>query len=397
MRLWLLLAVAIAGYVALLAGNPIRGSLRDGFRCLRRYPALWTTLAVFGFCYAAFQIGLRLLELRVLLEGERPVLQWAHAWFFPHVFQVETAKAAILPAFENVAGIFDNGVTTFPFSAVAALLLLVNWQGHHGVLNRALRRRYGSWGWLIYGGISIAAVAALVKPFLLYAGLPTLGQYLPGAALLQVLTPIDWLSFLFEYLFGVCIQVYLILLVYVWVRGVNFTYGHLLDFAIRRFSSVMKWAAVVMGLSTVLIYFPRIFATFTPFSGWAIGVDSYVDHVARPLLAAFLLFFSTMQITLTFHSESLREALRDHFRFLRKNAAAVVWFLIIGLVHFYGFNFLDRALTRGLGDGSALGLLWQITSPLIGAFIAGWLLASWVCVYKRADTGRSHQEDWVAF
>lgn len=398
-RPWLLLAGAVAGYLILLTATPIRASLLDGFRCLRRYPILWGTLALFGFSYAVFQIGLRLLEMQVLPEGERPILQWSHAWFFPHAYRLATAKASILPAFESVAGIFNNLFTTFPFSAVAALLLLINWQGHHVVLNQALRRRFGPRGWLIYAGISVCAIAALVKPILLYAGLPTLGRCFPGVTLLPILAIVDWLSFLFEYLFGVCIQVYLILLIYVWVRGVNFTFAHLLDFAIRRFSSVMKWAAVVLILSSALIHLPLIFSSLMPFSNLLASprVILYVDHIARPLLVVFLISCSTLQATLTFHSESLRKAFRDHLRFLRKNAAPIVWFLLVAWIHFYIFHFLDSVLLRGLGDGTALGLLWQVTAPLIQAFIAAWLLASWVCVFKRADTGRSQDETWVAF
>ena len=398
LRFWLLLGGALAGYGVLMWANPIRSSLRDGFRCLRRYTPLWTTLAAFGFCYAAFQLLLRLLEMQMLPEGDRPILQWSRAWFFPHVAQTEVAKESLLQAFEGVAGIFNNAITTFPFSAVAAFLLLINWQGHHLVLNRTLRRHFGQRGWLIYGAITLCAVAAVVKPTL-YIGLPILGQYLPGRGLVQISSIIDWLSFLFEYLFGVCIQIYLILLVYVWVRGVNFTHEHLLDFAIRRFTSVMKWAVLVLLLSTALIHLPLILSNIAPFSFFLTppDVDYYLDHCARPLLAVFLICSATFQITLVFHSESLRQAARDHMQFVQKNFGALLWFLLIAWIHFYGFRFLDGALIQGLGSGTALGILWQLSAPLIGAFIAGWLLASWVCVFKRSDTHHSQKENWVAF
>lgn len=399
LRFWLLIAGALVGYGVLMLANPIRDSLRDGLRCLRRYPALWITLAVFGVCYAAFQIGLRLLETQVLPEGEQPVLQWTRAWFLPHELQLAAARNAFLPAFESVAGIFNNVITTFPVSAVAALLLLVNWQGHHVVLNRALRHRFGHWGWALYGAITVFALAAVIKPIVLYAGLPTLGKFLPGEFLLPTSFLIDWLSFLFQYLFGVCIQIYLILLVYVWILGVNFTHQHLLDFAIRRFSAVMQWATVVLILSSVLIHLPLLLTTIPPFSSRLsiIMVNDYVDHIARPIMAIFLIVFSTVQITLTFHSESLREAFRDHCRFVVRNASALFWFVIVALVHFYGFHFLNNALRFGLGEGAAPGLIWQLAAPLLGTFLAAWLLASWVCLFKRSDTGHSHEKYWPAF
>jgi hypothetical protein len=97
-----------------------------------------------------------------------------------------------------------------------------------------------------YAAFQIAcALAALLKPAL-YVLLPKLNLGLSGNVLLQWSSLIDWLSFFFEYLFGVCIQLYLILLVYMWVRAISFTRAHLLDVAIRRFNSVVKWAAIVM-------------------------------------------------------------------------------------------------------------------------------------------------------
>jgi len=395
----LLLCCGVAGYLVLLATNPIRSSLRDGFRCMKRYPALWTTLAVFGLCYALFQLALRLLEFNVLPEGDRPVWQWSRPWFLPHADLVSIARTSVLPAIEGVSGIFNNVITTFPFSALAALLLLVNWQGHHVVLNRALRKRFGVNGWWIYTAITICAVAAVAKPIVSYFALPSLAQHVPGAPLLAAASIVDWLSFLFEYLFGVCIQIYLILLVYVWVRGLQFTREHLLDFAIRRFSAVMKWTAIVMALSTVFLYGPLILSSIVPNSFFVSGpnVVQYVDRVARPLLALFLLAFCTLQITLTFHSESLRRAMKDHFKFLRKNAVTLGWFLAIAFIHFYAFSFLNGILTYGLGEGTAEGILWQIAAPILQAFIAGWMLASWVCVFRRADTGRSQHENWIAF
>ena len=400
LRFWLLVAGALAGYGVLMYANPIREQLRDGFRCLRRYPSLWVILAVFGVSYALFhKIGVRLLDFYILPEGEQPVLQWTRAWFLPHAFQIDAARHAVLPAFESVAGLFNNVMATFPFSVVAALLLLLNWKGHHLVLNRALRRRYGVWGWAIYGSITVSALAALVKPLVLYAGLPLLARFLPGELLLAAGFTLDWLSFLFEYLFGVCIQIYLILLIYAWVRGVSFTAQHLLDFAIRRFSAVMQWAAVVLVLSSLLLYLPEILVTLPPFSRWVdlLMVIAYGDYIARPLLAIFLIFFATVQITLTFHSESLEQAFRDHFHFLRQNGSALAWFLVIALVHFYGFHFINNAFILGLGAGAAQGLVWQLIAPLIEAFLAAWLLASWVCLFKQSASGHAHDKNWVAF
>lgn len=400
-RFWLLVAGALAGYGLLMRANPIRESLRDGARCLRRYPALWITLAVFALCYAAFhQLGLRFLESRILPEGERPIWQWARGWYLPRILEVEAARNAVLPALESVAGIFNNVLSTFPFSAVAALLLLVNWKGHHVVLNRALRKRFGGWGWALYGAITACAVCAVAKPFLLYGGVPALGRFIPGNLLLPPAFLVDWLSILFEYLFGVCIQIYLILLADAWVRGIGFSRQHLLDFAIRRLAAVMKWAFVVAAVSSALIYLPQAVAMLPPavYLAGPQTVDGYVNHFARPAMAIFLIALATVQITLTFHAESLRQAVRDHFRFVRKHPGGLAWFWAIALIHFYAFHFLNSVMRTGLGDGTFSGVAWQLSAaPLLHSFLAAWLLASWVCWFKKASSGRAHDPNWVPY
>ena len=130
---------------------------------------------------------------------------------------------------------------------------------------------------------------------------------------------VAWLGFLFEYLFGVCMQIYLILLAYAWVRGITFTHSHLLDFAIRRCSFVLKWALVVMLLSSVFIDLPLIlknFAAFRPGSPTMPRSSRAGSGLRARCSPASCCSQPTVQITLVFHSESLRKALRDHVRFV---------------------------------------------------------------------------------
>jgi len=398
-RNWIILAGALGAYLLLMFTNPIRSSLLDGIRCVRRYSTLWTVLALFGFCYEAFQLAVRVFFHFVLPEEMRPIFQWHRAWFLPDALYGQIALHSILPAAENVAGIFNNLLTTYPFSAIAAVLLLANWEGHLQTLRKAMARRMGHWGFPVYLAIAICALAAIAKP-LLYCLLPVVSSTPADPLLvLQVSTIIDWLSFVFEYLFGVCIQLYLILLVYAWLRGLTFTHQHMLDFAIRRFGSVVKWAALVIGISSVIINIPLILSNFPWFSERISPeiVLPYIDGIARPLLAGFLLLFSTVQITLTFHSESLRKALRDHLRFLGRNWGPMAWFLIIAGIHFYLLNFGNSLVLQGLGEGTAIVIGWQLVFPLIEAFLASWMLASWVCLFKRCETGRIEVDNWIQF
>ncbi|MEA3189373.1 MAG: hypothetical protein QOD99_3203 [Chthoniobacter sp.] len=416
-RMWFVLGGAVLCYALLMWTNPVRTSLRDGLRCVRRYPKIWGILTLFSFCYAFFQVALRVFYYFVLPEAERPDLTWAFTWALPKMSArlgeahtlgdwwsaIHAAPSFLLiqesalTAAEAVAGVFNNVITTFPFSAAAAALLLTNWERHHTTLRRALLKRFGAFGWFLHLALLLCAIAAILKPVLFGPSLPVLNRVAPGLLLLQWSALIDWLSFLFEYLFGVCIQIYLMLMVYAWVRGLTFTPQHLLDVAIRRFSFVVKWAVLVMIVGALLIDLPRIRALTFHFDeiDRVMRTFGYIDTVARPLLALFLMLFATIQITLTLHSESLPKAMRDHLRFLRRHGWQLTWFLLIAGLHFFVVSCLNNTLLAGFGVDSAAALAWSLFFPLLGAFVAAWMLASWVCLFKRCET--SHAPAQVQF
>jgi hypothetical protein len=397
---------ALFGYFLMLLTNPVRANLRDGLRCVKRYSALWVTLGALGFAYALFQLAVR-VYFHHALPNEGPAFVWARSawrdpqlwltgspeslWHLPRGSLREAVVQNALPALESVAGIFNLLVATFPLSAFAAFLFLINWEGHHAVLVNALRKRFGGWGWAWYAGIFLAALAALGKP-LLYAAPQFLGLSPEAAVVWFQWAPVaEWLSFLFEYLAGVCVQLCLVLIAYCWVRGISFQHEHLIDFAIRRLSFVVRWALVVMTLSTLLIHLPLILKNFPLFQSFFPPTEEAVDlrwKIARALLTVILLAFATMQITLTFHSENLARAFQDHWRFVVRNWWPLLWFLILAGFHFYLLRVVVAVILRGLGDGTALGVVWSLIVPWLQAYVAAWLLASWVCFFKGADTAR---------
>ncbi len=413
--LWLILG-ALLGYLLVMWSNPIRASLRDGLRVLRRYPALWLTFGIFGFGYALFDLGVRLYLFCSLPPGQGPFFIWARSpyrpdwswiyglrdslWYLQATPGHGLARAAVLPALDSTAGIFNNYTSTFPLAAIAGLLLLINFDRRQSVLFQALRKRYGGWGWLPHAGILLCALAALIKPALF-----VLPNYLDGTGLAiwaQWSRVIAWPAFLFEYLFGIYIQVYLILLAYCWVRGISFRHEHLLDFAIRRSSFVLRWAAVVMLLSTVFIDLPLILKNFARFHDWFSADEATLNHrlsVARVVIDAILLFFATMQITLIFHSESLRKAFHSHAVFVFRNAWPFGWFLVLTVLHFYLLHTMNIACLGGFGEGTALWVAWRLAFPWMAGIVGAWLLASWVCIYRRCNVGRTHAqpEDWIQF
>ncbi len=406
---------SIVGYLLVMFTNPVRTSMRDGLRCVRRYSVLWVTLGAFGFAYALFKLALRVYFYSAAPPELRPSLMWVReAWHDPNLWLTGSPQSVwylpphsirqavfdnALPALEGVAGIFNLLVTTFPLSAFAAFVFFINWENHHSVLFQSLRKRFGLWGWVLHAGICLCGLAALAKP-LLYA-LPILSLGLPrdAAAIWFQWAPVaEWLSFLFEYLAGVCVQLGLILVAYCWVRGISFTHEHLIDFAIRRLSFVVRWALLVMVLSSVLIHGPLILKNFALFQDLfppdSAGFDARWK-LARAVLTGVLLSFATMQITLTFHSESLKPAFRDHWTFVRRNWWPLAWFFILAGLHFYLLRVSVTLVQRGLGDGTALGVAWSLVAPWLNGLVAAWLLASWVCLYRHSDTARAPQPSGV--
>jgi hypothetical protein len=395
-RFWFGICGVIGGYLLLMLTNPVRAAFQDGFRAMRRHKALWGFLALFGLGYALFQIALRLFFSQALPVGEQPTFQWGQTWFLPHSRQLEILGESVLPAAESVGGIFNVFVTTFPLSAVAALLFLTNRGGHRVVLSRALRKRFGKSGWLVHGGLLLCGLAAVAKPCV-YVALPMAGDSVPHSLMWSQL--IDSLSFVFEYLFGICIQIYLILLVYLWVRGKSQPHVDLLDFAIRRFSYVMKWATLVLVISSVTIHIPLVLAT-APFTAAYLPLEGtvyYIDRFVRPVLALFLVVFCSMQITLTFHSETLKKAVRDHVHFVKERWGLIAWFLIVAGLHFFALQAFDSTFVAGFGEGTAPVLVWQLLYPTLMALVGGWLLASWVCLFKRCEAGMVHTQEWLKF
>ena len=131
-----------------------------------------------------------------------------------------TAGHAWLPALELLAGLFNQAVVSYPTSAAAAFLFTINWRGYQMQFLRAAKGRLGRWWVGVYLGLVLCAFAAFCKP-IFSLSIYWLNQYFDGIFLLRLGAIIDWLSFQFEYLFGLLIQIFLVLLTFVWIRGLN--------------------------------------------------------------------------------------------------------------------------------------------------------------------------------
>src|SRR6266487_3271504 len=329
------------GYAIVMLFNPVRQALRDGLRCIARFKRIWLTFVLLGFTYSVFQFA-TFTPIQSSADLDLNQVTSMSSWRWPRLADVW--KETPLPALEAVAGIFDNATTTYPLSFVAAMLLIANWRGLHGALLRALRKRYRFAGYFIYLVLLLSALASLLKPIVFWR-LPEWGGLAPAAGLLQISASVDAVAFIFEYLFGVYIQIYLITVCITWVKGVSFEEGALFRFAMRRFSYVLKWAGIVVAVSTSIVRLPLLLAYFTNIP----GVLDYLP-MERVLMSVLIIAFCSVQIALTLHNETLGEAVHAHRRFIRENPGRFGWFLIICGIHFFGIVICDAIVRGAIAD-----------------------------------------------
>src|SRR5216117_2366615 len=314
------------GYALVMLFSPVRRALADGLHCLGRYQRIWITFAVLGFGYFVFQF-VTFTPIRNWADLELSQITSLPQWAWPRLSEIWTET--LLPALEGVSGIFDNATTTYPLSVIAAILMIVNWRGLHGALVRALRKRYGFWGYLVYLILLLSALASLLK-LIVFWRLPEWSGLVPAAGLLRISATVDAIAFVFEYLLGVYIQVYLISVCLAWIKGVSFEEGELFRFAMRRFSYVLEWAGIVVAVSMLIVRLPLLLAYFTSIP----GVLDYLP-LERAFMSGLIIAFCSVQISLTLHNETLSKAIRAHAQFIRQNPGHLGWFLIICGIHFF--------------------------------------------------------------
>jgi hypothetical protein len=375
------------GYALVMFFNPARQALGDGFRCIGRFKRVWITFALLGFGYFVFQFA-TFTPIRSSADLDLNQVTSLPSWHWPRF--IEIWRETPLPALEGVAGIFDDATTTYPLSVVAAILMILNWRGLHGALLRALRKRYRFWSYLIYLILLLSALASLFKPIVFWR-LPQWGGLLPAVGLLQISATVDAVAFIFEYLFGVYIQVYLITVCLAWVKGVSFEEGELFRFAMRRFSYVLKWAGIVALISMLMVRLPLLLAYFTSIP----GVLDYLP-IERLLMSGLIIAFCSVQISLALHNETLGEAIRAHGRFIRHNAGALSWFLLICGIHFFCIMICDAIVRGAIADRLGALFLWKFVFACLRGIITGWLLASWVCLFRQRESG-VNQERWIQY
>lgn len=376
----ILLAVAATGILALSVNLFTSGSFRDGVRCLQRYPELWGWLALLAVCYFCFG-AIQSLFLNEWQVRPQELLVWPP---FVLLDPVVAASHSWLPALESLAGLFNLTTVSFPLSGLAALAFLVNWNGCQTKVIRASKQRFPHWWMVTYLGVLMCAIAALCKPFFSLC-IYWLNNFFGGALLLRAGAVLDTLSFQFEYLFGLVIQMYLLLCVLVWVRGLHADSVRTLDMALKRTIYAGKWAALILALSLSSIQLPLLASYFWA-PGWSTAsVVQYVQQTVRPSLAVIIVLFCSMQLNLTFHNETLRQAFLDHVEFIRNAWSRILWFLTVAGIVLFVVCWAGEIVRNGFPQYSTPNLLASLASMLGRTFFSAWFLATWVCLYRKCQ------------
>jgi hypothetical protein len=240
---------------------------------------------------------------------------------------------------------------------------------------------------MMLGILAACALASMAKPLTLLA-LPELASILSLPELLIISSAINALSFAFEYLLGTCLQVYLLLIAYGWVRGLHFRRVRVLQFAVRRMGFVLKWSLVIILATLASIHLPLFIEAWI--TGDPIGWQTFAiaEAIARPTLAAIMLAMATVQIRLVLHNDSLRGAIMEHLRFLRRNGLRYLVFLLAAFTTLFLLEVLNYGGNAWLG-APIWRYLWTIVLEILGAIGGGWIVASWVCFYKRCEGSQS--------
>lgn len=374
-------APIVVVWLAALCVAPVRQALANGWRCVGRHPILWKLPA--GFVLVS-----GLIELAWAL-----IFHWRTGTQFP-LYLPWSSELPPLPLVavdslsttaEILATSLNCLLAPFPLSVLCALLLLANYRGLAKELGLTFYRRFGAWSILLLILLLLCLLAELAKPMCLLAG-PQIIQAITFRSFIMVSTVINAMSFTFEYLVGTCLQLYLLLLAYGWVRGLQFDSDKLLPFAVRRLGYVTKWALVIIAAAIVLTLLPLLLEAWLIKDPEKWNTAVLVDVVGRPLLALSMLAMATVQIRLALHNDTLRGAMRDHLDFLRRHGLPCFLFLLAAFASFLVLKTIESIGESYLGESIA-GEAWKILMQTGVAALGGWILAAWVCFYTSLQRG----------
>jgi hypothetical protein len=154
----------------------------------------------------------------------------------------------------------------------------------------------------------------------------------------------------------------------------------------------LEWAGIVVVVSMLVLRLPMLLAYF-------INVPNVLDYLPlqRVFMSGFILAFCSVQISLVLHNETLREAFRAHRQLLRRDFRRLAWFCLICGLNFFLILVIDAMVRSAIADRAAAMIVWKSIFVFLRALVTGWLLASWVVLFRQCESGRIAQENWIRY
>jgi hypothetical protein len=112
-------------------------------------------------------------------------------------------------------------------------------------------------------------------------------------------------------------------------------------------------------------------------------------------MSALIIAFCSVQVSLVLHNETLRAAIQAHKEFIRANLFRFGWFLLIAGLHYFFLTTCDVIVRGAIADRAVGVIAWKIIYVCARGVVTGWLLASWVCLFRQCETRRANQETWI--
>jgi hypothetical protein len=370
---WSAWVIVAAGVVA-VAVPGVRSALVNGFRCVRRHPVLFRMPVGIALAYGVF-------DAAVLLYAD-----WlgGEVVGFPQLDVPMPDEAVIVPVAvaagaERLASMVTCLGATFPVAALAAAMFLLNVGGTAGGTLRVLRRRFGGLAAFVF--LVMCALATIFKLVLIVAFPEAAARFgFPLVIATGVLA--NALAFVFEFLFGTLVQVALATVVLGWVRGGTFPPARVVSFAVRRMGFVIKWSAVIIGSTLLMVHAPIVVDAVM--HGGSSALTAGIGSVARPTLAVVMILLAPIQVHLMLHNVSLAAAVRVALGGLGRPAGAGIVF--VALVVFS----VASGVCLILEDWTAF-TGWRIPvamfAPAVAAIPVGWMLAAWVVHRVASEPG----------
>lgn len=370
-------AAMLAGGVLWLLHSRVRAALGHGLQCLLRYPALWRIPAAFAIAYGIFQwVAEALLVWRM---GE-----WSATWPIQRQWNTATGWSVeplgvAIDALDRVATLGSGIIISFPLAAFVVLWVVIFRPGIIFQLVRAIRRRFPRCWVALVIGFSLAAAASATKP-VMYLFLPEVLERLPMDPVTALVgaSVVNLVSLAFEIFLESYVTVYLMLLAFAWVRGIRANRSRLYLLSARRMGYVLKWTLATTALAMIVVGTMFVESHLSTVDA---GGLSWLGAFAQVFYAAVLLTFFPVQAGLVFHNRSLRASLIASIRLMKNNLLCMLLFLSGSALVFLGVVSVDAIIT-GRIQGISIGLAISAIVDTLSAIIAGWLLASWVCLYR---------------